>query len=44
MRLALYDLSHMCYRNLISSPVEDESIVVDVLNFVAKKSYEANPL
>ncbi len=33
MRLTLYDLSHLRYRNLIASPVEDGSIVVDVLNF-----------
>ncbi len=33
MKLTLYDLSHLRYRNLISSPVEDGSIVVDVLNF-----------
>jgi hypothetical protein len=33
MRLTLYDLSHLRYRNLIASPVEDGRIVVDVLNF-----------
>ncbi len=33
MRLTLYDLSHLRYRNLIASPVKDGSIVVDVLNF-----------
>jgi hypothetical protein len=36
VRLTLYDLSHLRYRNLIASPVEDGSIFVDVLNFVAK--------
>jgi hypothetical protein len=33
VRLTFYDLSHLRYRNLVSSPVEDGSIVVDVLNF-----------
>jgi hypothetical protein len=33
VRLALYDLSHLRYRNLIARPVKDWSIVVDVLNF-----------
>ncbi len=33
VRLALYDLSHLRYRNLVASPVEDGSIVVDILNF-----------
>ncbi len=33
---AFYDLSHLRYRNLVASPVEDGRIVVDVLNFVSK--------